>query len=161
MQRPAALAVALVAAPVAAWADADIQARFEMPVERSGYVGDWPVWSRVRLENARTAGDGDGVFSGSAKLTWYLDVDEGGFYLGDVPGLGDVTGDGRPDLVVVQHFAAEGWRLLVADLPMHEITYLTEARFGPDVTEVALLGVADFDADGRADIAVTATVADV
>lgn len=161
MHHVAALAAALVALPVVACAETDIQARFEMPAEQSGYAGDWPVWSRIRLESARSAGNEDGIFSGSAKLTWYLDVDEGGVYLGDAPGVGDVTGDGRPDLVVVQHFDAEGWRLLVADLPMHGVTYLTEARFGPDVTEVVLLGVADFDGDGRHDIAVTAKIADL
>lgn len=156
MIRAAALAAALVALPVAAWAEAAIRAGFEQPAESAGYTGDWPVWSRVRVENARTVGDGDGIFSGSAELTWHLDVDEGGFFLGDAPGVGDVNGDGRPDLVVVQHFAAEGWRVLVADLPMKDITYLTEVRFAAAVTEVVLLGVADFDGDGRQDIAVTA-----
>lgn len=35
-----------------------------MPAEQSGYADDWPVWSRIRLENTRSAGNEDGIFSG-------------------------------------------------------------------------------------------------
>ncbi|NHF72601.1 VCBS repeat-containing protein [Paracoccus xiamenensis] len=157
MRIPAVLAAFVACLPAVASAETEIRASFENPATAADYEGDWPIWSRVRLKNARSGRSEESLARGSLALTWHLDVDPGGFFLGDMPAVADIDNDGRSDLVTIQRDRELGWRVLVADLPMNGIEFLTEARFAPAITEVVLLGVADFDGDGLQEIAAVAS----
>ena len=119
----------------------------------------WPLWSRLQVWTTESAGDKDGLFHGEMSLKWGLDIDAGGFYLGDAPVLADINGDGRDDLVVVQHFPKDGWRLLVAGISLTGAEYLTEANFAHKPDLLVLHGAADVDGDGVQEIAVSGRIA--
>lgn len=149
-----AIASALLALPLGA-EEIEIKADFAKPAISEKYLGNRPIWSQIRLRNARHYGSGEGLVSGDLSMTWELNVDPGGFYLGDAPVLADINGDGRPDLVTIQFLPENDWRLLVIDLPMSGTGYMTEIPFAGMIEEAVLLGVADFDDDGVAEVAVT------
>ena len=113
MGRPlAVLLAALLSFP--AHAERADRAGFTQSQKAAAGLEGWPQWSRVEVWTTGTAGDEDGLFHGKLSLKWMLDIDAGGFYLGDAPVLADINGNGRDDLVVIQYFPKEGWRLLVA-----------------------------------------------
>lgn len=154
MGRPlAVLLAALLAFP--AHAERADRAGFTQSQKAAAGLEGWPQWSRVEVWTTGTAGDEDGLFHGKLSLKWMLDIDAGGFYLGDAPVLADINGDGRDDLVVIQYFPTEGWRLLVAEIGLNGIEYLTQTYFAHKPDLLVLHGAADLDSDGVQEIVVS------
>ncbi len=158
MRLPLAVLLAgLLAGP--ATARTDVQADFAQAQNPPAGLEGWPVWSRLQLWTTGSAGDKGGLFHGEMSLKWGLDIDAGGFYRGDAPVLADINGDGRDDLVVVQHFPQDGWRLLVAEIGLNGAEYLAEASFAHKPDLLVLHGAADLDGDGGQEVAVSGRIA--
>lgn len=67
------------------------------------------------------------------------------------PHLADLTGDGRPEVIVVQSNATKGARLVVFDRRGAELA--ATPHIGRAFRWLAVIGAADFDGDGAMDIA--------
>ncbi|MBA4489641.1 hypothetical protein [Paracoccus sp. S1E-3] len=152
-------AAALVAAgltlpPCTALAERDVSAIFEDRADAGAYSGDWPIWSRMRLEITRRGGSAEAIFRGHLSTTWQVDADEGGFFLGNRPEVADVNGDGKPEVVVIQHVPSSGWRMAAYLPPGTELGILGEAVFAEGVDQAVLLGVIDPGGDDGALIGV-------
>lgn len=145
------LAAALILPPCAALSETEVAASFESPATPSEYQGDWPVWTRMRVEITRTAGSDEGIARGSTTFTWYVDADEDGFFLGNGPVLADVNGDGRSDIVAVQYLPSSGWRMGAFEPPSPALGGLGGAPFSAGVDQAVLLGVIDGGSDDGSD----------
>ncbi len=154
----ACLAVLLAGADVGRADDGAVisQAEFSEPTGRydHGILGDAMEWGNLRITVGRTQGDKAGVFQGKSSLTYEIRLPETLVYEDIAPRLWDVTGDGRPEVVVIQSHLAKGARLLVIGLEAGKPVALAATPFiGQSHRWLAPVGAADLDGDGRIEIA--------
>ena len=129
-----------------------IRARLSGPTDRYDHdvLGGIPAWSQLTVQ-ARSCGECRHGFEGdTARLPANLVFED------VAPRLWDVSGDGRPEIVVVESDVALGARLAVwsysetgAELTRHAATEFIGTRH----RWLAPAGVGDFDGDGRIEIA--------
>lgn len=152
-----ALAIALALLPaVAAAADRQIlSAEYAEPTDAypHGALGDDREWGALLIEEGVTAGKKGGLFSGSASLTWRLREDEHVFEDTE-PRMWDVTGDGLPEVVVVQSSFDKGARLVVYGIEDGELWKMSTAYIGERFRWMAPFAAGDLDGDGLIEIAV-------
>ncbi len=140
---------ATVAAPIAS---AIVGAAYDTPTDiyPHAVLGDDQEWKDLLITVRPGADDG----SRRATLTYRVTAPGASVYEDIAPRLWDVTGDGRPEVVVVQSDQQAGARLLVFGL--HEDTPRVIADTGPIGTRfrwLAPVGAADFDGDGAIEVA--------
>ncbi|MGJ8611687.1 MAG: FG-GAP repeat domain-containing protein [Octadecabacter sp.] len=131
-------------------------AEFAAPTDRypHGVLGDGLEWGSLRISVGRSVGSEDGLFSGSSDRTYSLDASEALVYEDLEPRLWDITGDGAPEVVVVQSHQQFGARLLVIGLENGVPAYLGEVPFiGTRFRWLSPVGAADFDGDGQIEVA--------
>lgn len=145
------LAAALSLPPCAALSETEVTASFESPATPSEYQGDWPVWTGMRVKITRTAGSDEGIAKGSTTVTWRVEADEDGFFLGNSPVVADVNGDGRSDIVAVQYLPTSGWRMGAFTPPIPALGGLGGAPFSAGIDQAVLLGVIDAGSDEGTD----------
>ncbi|MBV1865101.1 MAG: VCBS repeat-containing protein [Rhodobacteraceae bacterium] len=128
-----------------------IHANLVTPVQRYGHniLGDTPEWGALRF-----------VVQGSAEHGPYhwakLRLPKSRIFEDVTPRLVDFTGDGQPEILVVETDLNKGARLAVyhADQAGNEITLLAATPYiGTPYRWLAPIGVADFNGDGMMDVA--------
>jgi hypothetical protein len=100
-------------------------------------LGPVPEWDALRL------------YSGAGKAV-SLRPDHG-FFEDIAPHLGDLTGDGVPEVIVVQTDLTQGARLMVVSAAGKVLA--ATGYYGQPHRWLAVAGLGDFDGDGRAEIA--------
>ncbi|HSF64157.1 MAG TPA: FG-GAP-like repeat-containing protein [Paracoccaceae bacterium] len=113
-------------------------ARLVAPTDRYGHdvLGGIPRWSALELGDLRADLPETLVFEDVAPRLW------------------DVDGDGRPEVVVVEAHVARGARLAVWDVAGGRLRRVAATPFiGQANRWLAPSGIADFDGDGRIEIA--------
>ncbi|HOZ33659.1 MAG TPA: VCBS repeat-containing protein [Tabrizicola sp.] len=166
-------AVLLALLPTAALADTidHVETRADAP---DGWDHDrpaWPVWAQLSHPTDRYDHDvlgglppwevlevgavSCGACRHGSENTWVRLPKE--LVFEDVaPRLWDVTGDGRPEIVVVESHIAKGARLAVwsyADIGGDLTRLATTPFIGQPHRWLAPAGIADFDGDGRVEVA--------
>ena len=128
-----------------------IHAILAIPVQRYGHniLGDTPEWGALRF----------GV-QGSAEHGPYpwaeLKLPKSRIFEDVAPRLVDISGDGKPEILVVETDLNKGARLAAyrADQAGEEITLLAATPYiGTPYRWLAPIGVADFNGDGMMDVA--------
>ena len=150
---PLTILLAALVSPLAA--ETASRATFQHPYEGRSDLAGWPLWSRIEVKTRAEAGNPEGLAHGDLSATWFLQIEPGGFFLGDAPVMADINGDGRDDMVVIQRLPKEGWRLLVVDLPLSGAEYLAQAYFAHKPELLVLHGAADLDGDDVPEIALS------
>jgi len=134
--RPAWPVLARLSGPTDAW-DHDV-------------LGGLPAWTYLEVGAVSCGGCRHGYEGGTARLT-------DGLVFEDVaPRLWDVTGDGRPEIVVVESHPKTGARLAVwiySDIGGNLARLAATEFIGQPHRWLAPAGIADFDGDGRLEIA--------
>jgi hypothetical protein len=103
-----------------------------------GVLGDTPEWSTLRIRNG-------------GRVT---DISQPGHIFEDVsPRFADLTGDGRPELFLVQSSFGQGARLVVYDPAAPGAPIAATPYIGQPNRWLAPVGVADLDGDGRPELA--------
>ena len=157
--RGAALCTAL-AAP--AGADVILSATYTAPTTRyaHGVLGDAVEWGTLEVEVGKHAGTSSGLFSGKLSLTWRFTLPEELVFEDTEPRLWDVTGDGNPEVVVVQSHRDFGARLLVLGVPdgasgqdAAPIVFGETPFIGRASRWLAAVGAAGLDGDGKIEVA--------
>ena len=141
----AAILLALFAGSQAA-AQSITGASFEEPTDRydHGILGDAVEWGALRVLVTGPGGTGSHTVRLPQPLV-FEDV---------APRLWDVTGDGAPEVVVVQSSLSRGARLLVLGVVEGRLIELAATPFiGERHRWLAPAGAADLDGDGRIEIA--------
>jgi hypothetical protein len=166
-----ALMLALMAAPVTAQSLNHVETRLPAPEGRDqarpawpvmarlseptgryahGIMGNIPPWSVLEVEALACGACRHGSESARVALPETLVFED------VAPRLWDVTGDGRPEIVVVESDVTRGARLAVwsfSDIGA-DLTRLAVTPFiGRPQRWLAPLGVGDFDGDGRIEMA--------
>lgn len=120
-----------------------------------GVLGDDEEWDELRIEVSRSAGKDDGLFQGYLSLTYSFDLPDELVFEDTRPRLWDVTGDGKPEVVVVQSHANLGARLVIIGLTDAEKPQMIAATpfIGTRNRWLAPVAAADFDGDGFIEIA--------
>jgi hypothetical protein len=106
-------------------------------------LGGTPEWRELRLT--------PGPAGKAAGLVPWTQTHPPGFYEDTAPRLADLTGDGQPEIVVVQTDLTLGAQVAVLS-PNGEVL-ATTAPIGQRHRWLAPVGVGDFDGDGRAELA--------
>ena len=153
--RGALLALCLGQASLAA-AQEITAAEFANPTDRypHGVLGDDLEWASLRITVTRAVGDDGSLFSGAATQTFSLDAPADLVFEDLTPRLWDITGDGAPEVVVVQSHQQFGARLLVIGLENGVPAFRGEVPFiGTRFRWLAPVAAADFDGDGRVEVA--------
>jgi hypothetical protein len=143
--RVAALAIAL-ATGGAASAQTITAADFTDPTNRydHGILGDAIEWGSLRITVAGAAGP----------VTYSIVLPDDLVFEDVAPRLWDVTGDGAPEVVVVQSSLTQGARMQVWGLAGGAVDLLAATDFiGQTHRWLAPAGAADLDGDGRIEIA--------
>lgn len=110
-----------------------------------GILGDALEWGNLRITVAG---------QGGARTTYAFILPETQVYEDIEPRLWDVTGDGKPEVVVIQSHVAKGARLLVLGLEAGVPVALAATPYiGRPHRWLAPVGAADLDGDGRIEIA--------
>lgn len=171
MHRGLAVLLALLAAPVMAdqpdWVETELPAPESWDHDRPA----WPVWARLSTPTDRYDHDVLGglppwsvlevgaVSCGACRHgseTIWARLPEDLVFEDVAPRLWDITGDGRPEIVVVESHIAKGARLAVwsfSDIGA-KLTRLAATDFiGKPHRWLAPAGAADFDGDGQIEIA--------
>ena len=129
-----------------------VSARLSTPTDRYDHdiLGGLPPWSVLEVGAISC-----GACRHGSEDTW-VRLPEDLVFEDVAPRLWDVTGDGRPEIVVVESHVDQGARLAVwshADIG-GDLTRLATTEFiGTAHRWLAPAGVADFDGDGRIEIA--------
>jgi hypothetical protein len=93
-----------------------------------------------------------GLFAGKVSKTWRI-AEADHVFEDTGPRLWDVTGDGSPEVVVVQSHLQNGARLTVFGLEDGKLWQASTAHIGTRFRWLSPAGAADFDGDGRIEIA--------
>ena len=141
----------------AAGAEVTVEAAFVDPLAGSPAGAARPAWRGIEVLRRGDAGQSGGLATGQTSLRRRLESDPGGYFLGHAPQVADVNGDGRPDVAAIQYLPEDGWRLVIYDLRATGIAVLGQAQLNADVTQAALIGIADLQRNGTAEIAVALT----
>lgn len=150
----AALAVALAAQSVAA--DTILSATYADPTDRYPHnvLGDPLEWAAIEIEVGATVGQDGGLFNGRRSLTYRIDLPEDRVFEDLEPRLWDLTGDGAPEVVVVLSQQDLGASLIVLGLQDDKpVQIAATPHIGQRFRWLAPLGAADFDDDGRIEVA--------
>jgi len=129
-----------------------VRARLATPTDRYDHdvLGGLPPWTVLEVGAIAC-----GACRHGSETTWVRLPDD--LVFEDVaPRLWDVTGDGRPEIVVVESHVDKGARLAVwtySDLGADLTRLATTDFIGTRHRWLAPAGVADFDGDGRIEIA--------
>lgn len=140
----AAFLVAGLAAPASG--QEILAAEFGDPTDRYAHavLGDDLEWAMLRVQVADGSGTRSYAFNPSEDLV-FEDL---------TPRLWDMTGDGSPEVVVVQSHQQLGARLVVIGLEDASPTILATTPFiGTRFRWLAPVAAADFDGDGRVEVA--------
>ena len=133
------------------------EAVFAEPTGRyaHGVLGDALEWGNLHVTVKQTYGRKGGLFHGFKALTYHFRLPDELVYEDLEPRLWDVTGDGAPEVVVVQSHKDLGARLLVLGVQKDgKPGYLgATPHIGRKNRWLAPVGAADLDADGRIEIA--------
>ncbi|MFQ1702549.1 FG-GAP repeat domain-containing protein [Loktanella agnita] len=153
MLRLAAI-MAVLATPL--WSDTILSARFDEPTTRypHGILGDNEEWGNLRIEVGANGDNTSGLFNWNRSLTYEVRLPDELVYEDVEPRLWDVTGDGAPEVVVVQSHRDLGARLLVIGLADGKPAFTAATPFiGRTNRWLAPIGAADLDGDGSIEIA--------
>lgn len=120
-----------------------------------GVLGDDEEWQMLEIVVRRERGTEGGIFHGYVNVTYNVEALPDTVYEDIAPRLWDVTGDGKPEVVVVESHQTKGARLLIIELQENgELEYLTATPYiGQRFRWLAPVGAADFDGDGFIEIA--------
>jgi len=129
-----------------------IWARLSTPTDRYDHdvLGDLPPWSVLEV-----GAEACGACRHASESTWAR-LPEDLVFEDVTPRLWDVTGDGRPEIVVVESHVDKGARLAVwsfSDIGADLTRLATTDFIGQANRWLAPAGIADFDGDGRVEIA--------
>ncbi|WP_168223022.1 FG-GAP-like repeat-containing protein [Oceanicola sp. D3] len=133
-----------------------LSAELRNPTDKYGHgaLGAEGEYLSLVLEIGRRVGSEGGIFSGSASLTYELNAEENLVYEDVAPRLWDVTGDGKPEVVVMQSHMELGARLLVIGLNEGKPAFVAATPFiGTRHRWAAPLAAADLDGDGNIEVA--------
>jgi hypothetical protein len=132
-------------------------AEYADPTTRYGHgvLGDAVEWGNLHVTVTRNYGKKGGLFQGHTSLTYHFKMPDELVFEDLEPRLWDVTGDGAPEVVVVQSHRDLGARLLVIGLGADgKPGYLgSTPHIGRTNRWLAPVGAADLDGDGRIEIA--------
>ncbi|MEM1372897.1 MAG: VCBS repeat-containing protein [Pseudomonadota bacterium] len=120
-----------------------VSARYTDPTDRypHGVLGDPSEYTTLEVVTA----DGTRI-----RRTWERPV----VYEDTAPRLVDVTGDGAPEVIVVQSHEDFGARFAILEMRDGNLVNLVSNPWiGTRFRWLAIVGVADFDGDGFADVA--------
>ncbi|MEM1234909.1 MAG: VCBS repeat-containing protein [Pseudomonadota bacterium] len=120
-----------------------VSARYIDPTDRypHGVLGDPSEYTTLEVITA----EGQRI-----RRTWERPL----VYEDTAPRLVDVTGDGSPEVVVVESHERLGARFAILELRDGELTGLVANPFiGTRFRWLAIVGIADFDGDGFTDVA--------
>ena len=143
--------VAATPADHAAW---PVRAVYGEPTNRYPHniMGRIRGWSRLQVDVAPCAS------CQSAGRQLRLEQPQSGVFEDFAPRLWDITGDGRPEIVLVESDQSKGARLVVwqvtgdsSNAALHRLA--TTAYLGTKFRWLAPVGAADFDGDGTIEIA--------
>lgn len=140
--RGAGLAVCLWLAAGVAHGETIIEARFEAPTERYGHaiLGDAIEYGDLVIVTEQ----------GARRVQYRLRLPEDHVFEDLAPRLWDITGDGAPEVVVIETDVARGGSLAVYD----QTGKIAETpHIGRTNRWLAPIGAADFDGDGRVEVA--------
>jgi len=119
-----------------------------------GVLGDDLEWKELMVTVTRTSGKEGGLFSGYRSLTYRIEAPDGFVFEDLAPRLWDVTGDGSPEVVIVQSHEDLGARLLIVGLVDGVPDYIAgTGHIGTRFRWLAPVGAADLDGDGTIEIA--------
>lgn len=157
LARGAALALGLwLAMPVHAVAQEITDAVFAGPTDAydHGVLGDDIEWSELHVTVTRRKGQEGGLFSGYTSLTYRIQAKPDSVFEDTEPRLWDVTGDGKPEVVIVESHVDLGARLLVIGLDDGVPEYLAvTGHIGQRHRWMAPLAAGDLNGDGTIEIA--------
>ncbi|MFA3916038.1 FG-GAP repeat domain-containing protein [Ruegeria hyattellae] len=119
-----------------------------------GVLGDDQEWGAVQITVKRQRGEPGSLISGYVNLTYRIDALPDTVFEDLEPRLWDVTGDGSPEVVVVESHQSYGARLMVIGLQDGELRYIAATPYiGTRFRWLAPVGAADLDGDGHVEIA--------
>ena len=150
------LFVALMSAAEPGGAQTITEATFEGPTAAypHGVLGDDLEWSELHVKITRTAGSARSIFSGSTSLTYRVTPPPGSVFEDLAPRLWDITGDGAPEVVVVESDRDLGARLAVIGVLDGRPNYVAATpHIGTRYRWLAPVAAADFDVDGHVEVA--------
>ena len=152
-----ACALALAVWPALAGAQTITGAEFIDPTTRYGHgiLGDAVEWGGLEVTTQGGAADTGLTLRGLRKSTWLIELPQHQVFEDFAPRLWDLTGDGLPEVVVVQTHVDFGARLLVvgnADGRKPSVIGQTP-YIGQTHRWLAPIGAADLDGDGLIEVA--------
>lgn len=120
-------------------------ARFEGPTNRYGHgiMGDLPEWSRLCLE--------------TSSVEACIDLPETSVFEDIAPRLADMNGDGAPEAIVVESTTRAGASLVVYQREGTRLERIATPPIGRRNRWLSPVGIADFNQDGRMDVAFVET----
>ena len=127
-------------------------ARFSQPTSRydHGILGDAEEWGQLEIDVRGVSPDKASDVDAHHKATYLFRLPQDHVFEDVAPRLVDVTGDGRPEVIVVETDVRRGAALAIYD----STGKLAETpHIGTRNRWLAPIGAADFDGDGHIEIA--------